>query len=195
MELDALPDHLLIVGGGYIALEFGQMFRRFGSDVTIVQHHPRLLMREDDDVSDAVAAILRDEGITVLTGASARRVERDDDGRVRLTVRTPDGERRVSGSHLLAATGRVPNTEELAPEAAGIQLDENGHIRVDGRLETSAPGVYAMGDAKGVPPSRTSRTTTSASYEPTCSRMAAPAPTTASCPTRSSPTPNWRASG
>src|SRR5262249_27373280 len=151
MELDALPDHLVIVGGGYIALEFGQMFRRFGSDGTIVQHHPRLLMREDDDVSDDVAAILRDEGVTVLTGASARQVERDDDGRVHLTVRTPVGERRVTGSHLLAATGRVPNTKELAPEAAGIHLDENGYIRVDGRLETSVPGVYAMGDVKGGP--------------------------------------------
>ncbi|MFJ6589937.1 mercuric reductase [Streptomyces violaceusniger] len=151
MELGELPDHLIILGGGYIGLEFGQMFRRFGSEVTIVQTGPRLLMREDDDVSDEVATILRDEGITVLTSATPERVEEAGGGRVRLTVRTPDGERRVEGSHLLSAIGRVPNTEALTPVAAGIRLSDTGFIEVDEYLETSVPGVYAMGDVKGGP--------------------------------------------
>ena len=151
MELDELPEHLIIVGGGYIALEFGQMFRRFGSEVTIVQRAARLMMREDDDVSDEVAAILRDDGITVLTSSTPVRVEPADGGRLRLTIRTADGERRLEGSHLLSAIGRVPNTEALTPEAAGIRLDDRGFIEVDEYLQTSAPGVYAMGDVKGGP--------------------------------------------
>jgi pyruvate/2-oxoglutarate dehydrogenase complex dihydrolipoamide dehydrogenase (E3) component len=151
MELDELPEHLVILGGGYIGLEFGQMFRRFGSDVTIVQHGARLLSREDDDVADEVAAILRDEGITVLTSATADRAERGAGGGVRLTVRTKDGERQIDGSHLLSATGRVPNTGALTPQAAGIRLDDHGFIEVDEYLQTSVPGVYAMGDVKGGP--------------------------------------------
>jgi pyruvate/2-oxoglutarate dehydrogenase complex dihydrolipoamide dehydrogenase (E3) component len=150
MELDEIPDHLIILGGGYIGLEFGQMFRRFGSEVTIVQNAARLMTIEDEDVSDEVADILRDEGITILTSAAAVRVERAD-GRLRLTVRTEDGERQLEGSHLLSAVGRVPNTEALTPEAAGIRLDGRGFIEVDEYLETSAPGVYAMGDIKGGP--------------------------------------------
>ncbi|MFI1287533.1 mercuric reductase [Streptomyces sp. NPDC020792] len=150
MELGTLPEHLIILGGGYIGLEFGQMFRRFGSKVTIVQTRPRLMMREDDDVSDAVAAILRDDGITVLTSTTPDRIEKAGGG-VRLTVRTPDGEQQVEGSHLLSATGRVPNTEALAPAAAGIRMRDKGFIEVDEHLETSVPGVYAMGDVKGGP--------------------------------------------
>ncbi|MFE5164150.1 mercuric reductase [Streptomyces sp. NPDC056697] len=151
MELGELPDHLIILGGGYIGLEFGQMFRRFGSEVTIVQTGSRLLTREDDDVSDEVATLLRDDGITVLTSARPERVEETGGGRVRLTVRTTDGERQVEGSHLLSAIGRVPNTEALTPVAAGIRLSDNGFIEVDEYLETSVPGVYAMGDVKGGP--------------------------------------------
>ncbi|MFF1417178.1 mercuric reductase [Streptomyces sp. NPDC058280] len=151
MELGELPEHLIILGGGYIGLEFGQMFRRFGSEVTIVQTGPRLLMMEDDDISDEVAAILREDGITVLTSATPDRVEDAGRGRVRLTVRTPDGEQQLEGSHMLAAIGRVPNTEALAPAAAGIRLRDNGFIEVDDYLETSVPGVYAMGDVKGGP--------------------------------------------
>lgn len=151
MELGELPEHLIILGGGYIGLEFGQMFRRFGSEVTIVQTGPRLLMREDEDVADEVATLLRDDGITVLTSATPERVEEAGGGRVRLTVRTPDGERRLEGSHLLSAIGRVPNTEALTPVAAGIRLSDNGFIEVDEYLETSVPGVYAMGDVKGGP--------------------------------------------
>jgi pyruvate/2-oxoglutarate dehydrogenase complex dihydrolipoamide dehydrogenase (E3) component len=151
MELDQLPEHLIIVGGGYIGLEFGQMFRRFGSEVTIIQHSARLLTNEDEDVSDEVASILRDEGITVLTASTPVAVEPADGGRVRLTVRTKEGERQVEGSHLLAAIGRVPNTEALTAEAAGIRLDDRGFVEVDEYLQTSVPGVYAMGDVTGSP--------------------------------------------
>jgi pyruvate/2-oxoglutarate dehydrogenase complex dihydrolipoamide dehydrogenase (E3) component len=151
MELDELPEHLIILGGGYIGLEFGQMFRRFGSEVSIVQTAPRLMMIEDEDVSDEVAAILRDDGITVLASATPVAVEPADGGRLRLTVRTQNGERQLDGSHLLSATGRIPNTEALTPEAAGIRLSDRGFIEVDEYLETSVPGVYAMGDVKGGP--------------------------------------------
>jgi pyruvate/2-oxoglutarate dehydrogenase complex dihydrolipoamide dehydrogenase (E3) component len=151
MELDELPEHLIVLGGGYIGLEFAQMFRRFGSEVTIVQRSGRLLTIEDEDVSDEVGAILRDEGITVLTSSTPLRVEPADGGRLRLTVRTEDGERQPEGSHLLSAIGRIPNTEALTPEAAGLGLDDRGFIEVDEYLETSVPGVYAMGDVTGPP--------------------------------------------
>jgi pyruvate/2-oxoglutarate dehydrogenase complex dihydrolipoamide dehydrogenase (E3) component len=151
MELDTLPEHLLIIGSGYIGLEFGQMFRRFGSQVTLIQHNLRLLMSEDEDVSDAIAKILREDGITVLTATTPQQVVQLSDGRIQLTVRTPQGEQQLSGSHLLAAVGRVPNTEDLTPEAAGIQLDKEGYIQVNGQLETNVPGIYALGDVKGRP--------------------------------------------
>jgi len=151
MELETLPEHLLIIGGGYIGLKFGQMFRRFGSRVTIIQNHPRLLMNEDEDVSDEVTKIFREDGITVLSGTTPQQVEPLSGGHIHLTVRTPQGEQQLSGSHLLAAIGRVPNTEALSPEAAGIHLDKEGYIQVNGQLETNVPGVYALGDVKGGP--------------------------------------------
>jgi pyruvate/2-oxoglutarate dehydrogenase complex dihydrolipoamide dehydrogenase (E3) component len=151
MELDELPEHRIILGGGYVGLEFGQMFRRFGSEVTIVQAAERLIMTEDEDVWREVLAILRDDGISVLTSATPVRVEPTEGGRVRLTVRTKDGERQLVGSHLLSAIGRIPNTESLTPDAAGIALNDRGFIEVDDYLETSARGVYAMGDVKGGP--------------------------------------------
>ena len=151
MELDELPEHLVILGGGYIGLEFGQMFRRFGSEVTIVQTAPRLMMIEDEDVSNEVADILRDDGITIMTSSAPVRVEPAEGGRLRLTVRAQDGDRQLEGSHLLSAIGRIPNTETLTPEAAGIRLNDHGFIEVDEYLQTSVPGVYAMGDVKGGP--------------------------------------------
>jgi pyruvate/2-oxoglutarate dehydrogenase complex dihydrolipoamide dehydrogenase (E3) component len=151
MELDELPEHLVILGGGYIGLEFGQMFRRFGSEVTIVQRGVRLLTVEDEDVADEVADILRDDGITVLTSSTPVRVEQADGDHVRLTVRSEDGERQLEGSHLLSAIGRIPNTDALNPDAAGIRLDAHGFIEVDEYLESNVPGVYAMGDVTGPP--------------------------------------------
>ncbi|MGN6168525.1 MAG: mercuric reductase [Solirubrobacteraceae bacterium] len=151
MELDELPEHLIILGGGYIGVEFGQMFRRFGSEVTMIQSAARLMTMEDEDVSDEIAAILRDDGITVLTSSTAVGIEPADGSRLRLTVHTQDRERQVEGSHLLSAIGRVPNTEALTPEAAGIRLNNRGFIEVDEFLETSVPGVFAMGDVKGGP--------------------------------------------
>ena len=151
MELDCLPEHLVVLGGGYIGLEFGQMFRRFGSRVTIVQRGPQLLPVEDEDVAAAVLAVLREDGAEVLLQAEAICAERVDGGRVRVTVRTAGGDRPVVGSHVLLAAGRVPNTDRLDPMAAGIDTDSKGYIRVNERLETSAAGVYALGDVKGGP--------------------------------------------
>jgi pyruvate/2-oxoglutarate dehydrogenase complex dihydrolipoamide dehydrogenase (E3) component len=151
MELDAVPDHLLVLGGGYCGLEFGQMFRRFGSSVTIVQRGPRLLGREDKDISEAVAQILREDGVEVLLNTEVLRAEGGDGGAIRLTVRTPEGERALVGSHLLTAAGRTPNTEELNPRAAGVAVDKRGAIPVNERLETNVPGIYALGDVNGGP--------------------------------------------
>ncbi len=155
MELAELPDHLLVLGGGYIGLEFGQLFRRLGSRVTIVQRSPQLLPREDADIAEALTAILREDGIEVLTAAEAARVEQDAAGRITLTVRDRGqdggGERQVTGSHLLVAAGRTPNTERLNLRAAGVECDDKGFIRVNERLETNVPGVYALGDVKGGP--------------------------------------------
>jgi pyruvate/2-oxoglutarate dehydrogenase complex dihydrolipoamide dehydrogenase (E3) component len=151
MELDILPDHLLVLGGGYIGLEFGQMFRRFGSAVTVVQRGKQLLAREDADVAEEVAKILREDGLEVLLETQAVRVAKDGGGTIRLTVSGPEGERTVSGSHLLVAAGRVPNTEALNLSAAGITTDKRGNIPVNERLETNVPGIYALGDVKGGP--------------------------------------------
>jgi pyruvate/2-oxoglutarate dehydrogenase complex dihydrolipoamide dehydrogenase (E3) component len=150
MELDEVPEHLLVLGGGYVGLEFAQMFRRFGSEVTMVQRGPQLLSREDADVAEAVAEVLRDDDVEVLLRTSALRAGRGDGG-IQLTVHTPEGECTLSGSHLLAATGRTPNTDTLNPEAAGVETDERGYIKVDERLKTNVEGVWALGDVKGGP--------------------------------------------
>jgi pyruvate/2-oxoglutarate dehydrogenase complex dihydrolipoamide dehydrogenase (E3) component len=151
MELDRLPDHLLVLGGGYIGLEFGQMFRRFGSKVTIVQRGPQLLGREDQDVADEVAKIMREDGLEVLLDTEAVSVKKNGNGHIDLTVRTPEGERILAGSHLLVAAGRVPNTEALNLAAAGIETDKLGFIKANDRLGTNVQGVYALGDVKGGP--------------------------------------------
>jgi pyruvate/2-oxoglutarate dehydrogenase complex dihydrolipoamide dehydrogenase (E3) component len=151
MELDEVPEHLLVLGGGYVGLEFAQMFRRFGSEVTVVQRGPQLLSREDTDVAEAVAGILRKDGVEVLLNTEAQSIRQDESGGVLLTVNEPDGEDTLSGSHLLVAAGRPPNTDLLNLEAAGVETDKRGFVEVNERLETSVPGVYAMGDAKGGP--------------------------------------------
>jgi len=152
MELDQIPEHLIIMGGGYIGLEFGQMFRRFGSRVTIVEQAPRLVMQEDEDVSGAVADVLREDGIEVLTETTVQSVERRGEGSLRLTVKSQDGERALTGSHLLVAVGRIPNTEHLRLDAAGVNKTDKGFIAVNNRLETNVPGIYAMGEVAGSPP-------------------------------------------
>lgn len=150
MELDEIPRHLLVLGGGYVGLEFGQMFQRFGSQVTIVQRATQLLASEDADVATAVAEVLLQDGIQVLLEAQAVRVAAHDEG-IRLTLQTPGGMRQIDGSHLLVATGRIPNTDMLNLPSAGIEADRRGYIKVNERLETTVPGIYAMGDVTGGP--------------------------------------------
>jgi len=151
MELDEVPEHLLIVGGGYVAMEFSQMFRRFGSSVTIFERGPRILGREDEDIADTMAQILAEDGIEIIANANVKRVQSADDGRIILEADTPPGERTVTGSHLLIAAGRRPNTENLNLEAACVLVDTHGFIYVDERLETGVPGIWAMGDVKPGP--------------------------------------------
>ena len=151
MELDAVPEHLLIVGGGYVGLEFGQMFQRFGSQVTIVQRSPRLLTREDDDVADEVAKILREDGIEILLNTEPGQVEQAAPGNILLTITNPEGERTLSGSHLLIAAGRTSNSAGLNLSSVGVEVDSKGLIKVNERLETNVPGIYALGDVKGGP--------------------------------------------
>jgi pyruvate/2-oxoglutarate dehydrogenase complex dihydrolipoamide dehydrogenase (E3) component len=150
MELDSVPEHLLILGGGYIGLEFGQAFRRFGGRVTIVQLAKQLLAREDSDVADEVAKILREDGVEVLLNAKSERVS-STGSRISLEVNTAEQKRTLEGSHLLVAVGRTPNSDTLNLSAAGIATDAKGFIKVNNRLETSATGVYALGDIKGGP--------------------------------------------
>jgi pyruvate/2-oxoglutarate dehydrogenase complex dihydrolipoamide dehydrogenase (E3) component len=150
MELDIVPEHLLVIGGGYIGLEFGQMFRRFGSKVSIVHSHPQLLTREDADVAEEIAKVLIEDGIDLLLDSHTVRVSHSA-GVISLTVRTRQGERTLTGSHLLLAVGRVPNTDSLDLRAAGVMTDARGFIKADGRLQTNVPGIYALGDVKGGP--------------------------------------------
>jgi pyruvate/2-oxoglutarate dehydrogenase complex dihydrolipoamide dehydrogenase (E3) component len=150
MELDSVPEHLLVLGGGYIGLEFGQMFRRFGSRVTIVQSGLQLLGREDADVAEAVLSILREDGIDVLLNSRAVRVANSPNC-IELTIKGTGGSQAIVGTHFLVAAGRVPNTDLLNTAAAGISTDKHGYIQVNDRLETNIPGVFALGDIKGGP--------------------------------------------
>ena len=156
MELDAVPEHLLVLGGGYIGLEFGQLFRRLGSRVTIVQFGRQLLVREDEDIANAVLEIFRQDGVEVLLGAKAIRAE-SSQGTIRLSIAAADASgagsaiSTLTGTHLLIGTGRVPNTEALNLPAAGIATDEHGFIKTNSKLETNVAGVYALGDIKGGP--------------------------------------------
>ena len=151
MELDTVPEHLIIVGGGYIGMEFGQMFRRFGAHVTVINRGERLLAREDEDVSEAVLEIMRGEGVTIELGASPVNVRKDERGSIVLTVTTTAGDKQISGSHLLSAVGRTPNSDRLHLSAAGIETDKRGYIPVNATLETKIKDVYALGDINGGP--------------------------------------------
>jgi len=148
MDVDFLPRHLVVLGGSYIGLEFGQMYRRFGSQVTIVELGPRLIAREDEDVSKEVAAFLGREGIDIRTNANCLKVSRKEGG-VALQVSCEQGPIEVLGSHLLLATGRRPNTGDLGLERAGVKQDKRGYIEVDDQLQTNVPGIWALGDCNG----------------------------------------------
>ena len=148
MNLDSLPRHLIVVGGSYIGLEFGQMFRRFGSEVTIVEMGPRLIQREDEDVSAAIEGIVEREGVNIRLNAKCIRV-RNEDGQIAAGVDCADGAPEVAGSHLLLAVGRRPNTGDLGLEAAGVATDRRGYITVDDQLQTNVPGIWALGDCNG----------------------------------------------
>lgn len=151
LDLDRLPAHLIVVGGGYVGLELAQAMRRFGSRVTVIERGPQLLGREDPDVGEALLELCRDEGIDVLLGADVRQVDGRSGTAVRVRVAVAGGERTIEASDLLVAAGRVPNTGDLGAELAGIELDAQGYVTVNDRLETTAPDVWAMGDCAGSP--------------------------------------------
>jgi pyruvate/2-oxoglutarate dehydrogenase complex dihydrolipoamide dehydrogenase (E3) component len=154
LELDTLPGHLLVIGGGYVGLEFGQMFRRFGSRVSIIQRGPQLMGREDPDVAEAVHNILVEDGLEVYLEAevlNACRGQGNDSDNVVLDLQVPAGPMRLQGSHVLVATGRTPNSDDLNLAVAGVEADAAGYIKVNERLETNVPGIYALGDVKGGP--------------------------------------------
>jgi pyruvate/2-oxoglutarate dehydrogenase complex dihydrolipoamide dehydrogenase (E3) component len=152
MELGDVPEHLVVLGGGFIGLEFAQMFRRFGADVTIIERAGRIAGREDEDVAEAIMQILRDDGITIHTSAEVVCVGSANGGGVAVQFAMAGRECTLRGSHLLVAAGRTPNTDTLDLGAAGIETDRGGYIRVNDRLETTAPGVYALGDVAGSAP-------------------------------------------
>lgn len=151
LDLDRLPEHLIVLGGGYVGLELAQAVRRFGSRVTVIERGPRLASREDTDVSAALLELFHDEGIEVLLGAEVRQVEGRSGAEIRVSVEDADGGRVIEGTDFLVAAGRTPNTQDMGLELAGIELDRRGYIRVNERLETTAPDTWAMGDCAGSP--------------------------------------------
>jgi len=151
MELDTVPEHLLVLGGGYIGLEFGQMFRRFGSRVTVLQHDPSLLAREDPEISEAITSILTDDGIEIILSADTERVSSRAGGGISLEIKAGGIGRTIAGSHLLVAAGREPNTRSLNLKAADVKIDKHGYIVVNDALQTSTPHIWAAGDVKGGP--------------------------------------------
>jgi pyruvate/2-oxoglutarate dehydrogenase complex dihydrolipoamide dehydrogenase (E3) component len=148
MEVDFLPEHLVVIGGSYVGLEFAQMYRRFGSEVTVVEMGPRLVQREDEEVSEAIRTILENEGIHIRLGAECIALEKRGD-KVAVNVECSSGDKTVVGSHALLAVGRVPNTDDLGLENAGVAVDKRGYVQVDDQLRTNVPGIYALGDCNG----------------------------------------------
>lgn len=152
MELGVVPDHLVVLGGGFVGLEFAQMFRRFGARVTVIDRGERLASREDDDISEALAEIFEEDGIAVRTGCRANTVERVGEHGVRVLFEGADADAPITCSHLLVAAGRTPNTDALDLPAAGLSADDRGFIPVNGRRETDVEGIWALGDVTGAPP-------------------------------------------
>ncbi len=150
MELQVVPEHLLVLGAGYIALEFAQMFLRFGSKVTVLERGERIAAREDDDIAACLRKILEEDGMKIITCTSADKVSGDENS-VTLEVTTDDGPQTLTGSHLLVATGRTPNVESLHLDRAGVKQSDKGYIQVNGKLETTAKNIWALGDVKGGP--------------------------------------------
>ena len=148
LELDILPEHLIVVGGSYVGLEFAQMYRRFGAEVTVVEMAPRLIAREDEEISDAIRDILTNEGINVRTNAKCISLGRHERG-VEVGINCDEGEPTAAGSHVLLAVGRQPNTGDLGLEAAGVETDPRGYIKVNDELATNVPGIWALGDCNG----------------------------------------------
>jgi len=151
LELDELPEHLLVIGGGYIGLELSQAMRRFGSNVSIIERNDRLIHREDDDVTQAMQNLFQDEGIDILLNATVKRISGQSGKRVRMVIEQRGAEKTLEGSHLLVAAGRAPNTDGIGLELAGVELTDSGYIKVNERLETTAPGVSAIGEVAGSP--------------------------------------------
>ncbi len=151
MDVEEIPKHLIILGGGYKGLEFGQMFSRFGSKVTIIQKNKRLAPREDPDISEEILKILEKEGISVLLKSDTKNITKKKNGKLTVNIQSTSGIQEIEGTHLLVATGLVPNTPKLNLDSAGIKTDLQGYIIVNDKLETNIEGIYAMGDVKGGP--------------------------------------------
>jgi len=151
MELDLVPEHLMIIGGGYVGMEFARMFRRFGSEVTIVHRGAHVLSQEDEDLAEAVQEIFQKDGIRIILEADTHSASQDRDGNIHLQLTCLEGEEIISGTHLLLAAGRTPNTDMLNLESAGVEMDNRGYIVTDDRLQTTVPNIYALGDVKGGP--------------------------------------------
>jgi pyruvate/2-oxoglutarate dehydrogenase complex dihydrolipoamide dehydrogenase (E3) component len=151
LELDEVPDHLVVIGGGYVGLELSQAMRRFGSEVTLIERNEQLVHREDEDVTEALRGLFEDEGIDVILNAQVKRVSGKSGRSVRITIEQNGVEKTVEGSHLLVASGRVPNTEGIGLELAGVELTDRGYVKVNERLQTTVAGVWAIGEVAGSP--------------------------------------------